>query len=306
MEDRSKCRQAVISLLIFRHWYEHFFILDSELNTPKSSLKRGQEHSPIERLPSSKQLLLTDFTRQQDNVSSITQAVSSISMGSEQNDGSLVTKELFLKTMETMSLSMTKTMQQSLAPLTKLVGETVDRVAKTEERVDAHSNRLEMLERNMRSTSACIWNFPLKEYDLNPRSSDRSVKVRNFLKDVLKISAEDAHLIGFRAINIMPFKDSDVGMVRIDFTELDGKSMCWSKARNLQEYNKSRPADKRVVFRDDLTEEQRETRKRQRSMDFDDSGAGTTSQAGSQSGGGGGVKRGGGPRGGGQRGRRRY
>lgn len=173
-----------------------------------------------------------------------------------------------------------------IQPFMRLVENQGKTIAAIDNRVDTIDKRQEFMDRQLRQNAVCIWNFPIKEFDLHPRTTPKFEPVCKFLENVMKIPKAETERLIFKSVNIIGYKvDSDTAMVRLDFADGDQKEMCWGYVKNIADYNKEKsiPKEKWISWSPDRTPLQREEAKKRR-LNFDDQMDTNAGRAGSSRG----------------------
>jgi hypothetical protein len=155
-------------------------------------------------------------------------------------------------------------LQALLVPFLESIKDHRKDIDKNTKSIVSLEKRQESMDRNIRSSAVCIWNFPVGGYDLTPKTKNKADPVRAFLREVMEVPIKDVDSMKFRSIQIIPMKGKGQGghMVRIDFIDCEAKDLCWSHASNLAKYNEKRPNGRKVSWKNDLTVEQRKSQKR--------------------------------------------
>lgn len=138
------------------------------------------------------------------------------------------------------------------------IGEVQKRVLKTESKQTAQNKRVEYLEREMRIKNAWIWKFPADKYPIKTTAfnTERIATIRRFFYEILEIPKTKIDEIQIDRIWVFE-KSISLINVKITFMTFDSKRAVFPFLKNLRKFNDGRPNDARLVWSDDLTEEQR-------------------------------------------------
>lgn len=142
----------------------------------------------------------------------------------------------------------------------------------TTKSLNAFDRRLEMIDRNIRSTRAIIFNYPAADFGLE-KTNDvprRITSIRIFLKRVLGLAAATVDAMVFRGVDTFDWQGVETATVKLDFGNIEDKARCWAVANKaIREYNDSpgRATKPRVGWSDDRTPTQQQQRKERRAKD---------------------------------------